>query len=88
MICTGLERFFELPIIQAPKRNSKLHSEMWTNSFMPRGIVQKGRFSGNTWDLSAHSERSRAGAGFGESLVAAPGLQFWENRVYPRSSSQ
>ncbi len=35
-----------------------------------------------------HSERSRAGAGFGESLVAAPGLQFWENRVYPRSSSQ
>ncbi len=53
-----------------------------------RGMVQKGPFSGNTWDLSAHSERSRAGAGFGESLVAAPGLQFWENRVYPRSSSQ
>ena len=52
------------------------------------GMVQKGPFSGNTWDLSAHSERFRAGAGFGESLVAAPGLQFWENRVYPRSSSQ
>ena len=52
------------------------------------GMVQKGPFSGNTWDLSADSERSCAGAGFGESLVAAPGLQFWENRVYPRSSSQ
>ena len=53
-----------------------------------RGMVQKGPFSGNSWGLSAHSERSRAGAVFGESLVAAPGLQFWENRVYPRSSSQ
>jgi hypothetical protein len=31
MICIGLERFFELPVIQAPKRNSKLHNEMWTN---------------------------------------------------------
>ncbi len=31
MICIGLERFFELPIIPAPNRNSKLHCEMWTN---------------------------------------------------------
>ena len=38
MIRIGLERFFELPIIQAPKRNSKLHSEMWTNSFLPRAF--------------------------------------------------
>ena len=38
MICIGLERFFELPIIQAPKRNSKLHSEMWTNPFLPRAF--------------------------------------------------
>ncbi len=35
MICIRLERFFELPIIQAPKRNSKLHCEMWTNPFLP-----------------------------------------------------
>ena len=35
MICIRLERFFELPIIQAPKRNSKLHLEMWTNPFLP-----------------------------------------------------
>jgi hypothetical protein len=26
------------PIIQAPKRNSKLHSEMWTNPFLPRAF--------------------------------------------------
>ncbi len=38
MICIGLERLFELPIIQAPKRNSKLHSEMWTNPFLPRAF--------------------------------------------------
>ncbi len=42
MICIGLERFFELPIIQAPKRNSKLHSEMWTNSFLPRAFWARG----------------------------------------------
>ena len=35
MIRIGLERFFELPIIPAPKRNSKLHCEMWTNPFLP-----------------------------------------------------
>jgi hypothetical protein len=34
MICIRLERFFELPIIPAPKRNSKLHLEMWTNPFL------------------------------------------------------
>ncbi len=33
MICIGLERFFELPIIPAPKRNSKLHCEMRTIPF-------------------------------------------------------
>ncbi len=33
MICISLERFFELLIMQAPKRNSKLHCEMWTNPF-------------------------------------------------------
>ena len=38
MICIGLERFFELPIIQAPKRNSKLHNEMWTNPFFAEGL--------------------------------------------------
>ncbi len=35
MICIRLERFFELPIIPAPMRNSKLHCEMWTNPFLP-----------------------------------------------------
>ena len=35
MIYIGLERFFELPIIPAPKRNSKRHCEMWTNPFLP-----------------------------------------------------
>ena len=42
MICIGLERLFELPIIQAPKRNSMLHSEMWTNSFLPRAFWARG----------------------------------------------
>ena len=37
MICIGLERFFQLSINQAPKRNSKLHSEMWKNAFFAEG---------------------------------------------------
>src|SRR5208337_929035 len=52
------------------------------------GMVQKRPFSGNTWALSAHPDRSRVGAGLRESLAAVLGLQFRENRVYPRSSSQ
>jgi hypothetical protein len=52
------------------------------------GMVQKRPFSGNTWDLSADADRSRVGAGVRDSLVTALGLQFWENRLYPRSSSQ
>ena len=51
-------------------------------------MVQKPPFSGNTRDLSADPDRSRVGAGLRESLVAVLGLQFRENRVYPRSSSQ
>jgi hypothetical protein len=39
MICIGLERFFQLPIIQAPKRNSKMHNEMWTNPFFAEGFL-------------------------------------------------
>ena len=35
MICIELARFFDIPIIPAPKRNSKLHCEMWTNPFSP-----------------------------------------------------
>ena len=39
MLRIGLERLFELPIIQAPKRNSKLHNEMLTISpFLPRQL--------------------------------------------------
>jgi hypothetical protein len=30
MSCIGLERFVKLLVIQAPKRNSKFHNEMWT----------------------------------------------------------
>ena len=52
------------------------------------GMVQKHPFSGNTRDLSADPDRSRVGAGLRKSLVAVLGLQFRENRVYPRSSSQ
>ena len=52
------------------------------------GMVQKRRFSGNTRNLGADPDRSRVGAGFRESLAAMLGLQFRENRVYPRSSSQ
>src|SRR5271157_101312 len=52
------------------------------------GMVQKHPFSGNTRDLSADPDRSRVGAGLRESLAAVLGLQFRENRVYPRSSSQ
>ena len=39
MICIGSERFFELPIIPAPKRNSKLHNEMWTNPLFAGGLL-------------------------------------------------
>jgi hypothetical protein len=42
MICIGLERFFQVPIIQAPKRNSKLHSEMWMNAFFAEGVWARG----------------------------------------------
>ena len=52
------------------------------------GMVQKRPFSGNTRDLSADPDRSRVGAGLRDPLVAVLGLQFRENRVYPRSSSQ
>ena len=37
---------------------------------------------------AADPDRSRVGAGFRDSLAAVLGLQFRENRVYPRSSSQ
>ena len=43
MIRIGLERLFDLPIIRAPKRNSKLHCEMWTNSFLPRAFWARSR---------------------------------------------
>jgi len=56
--------------------------------FEKTGMVQKHLFSGNTRDLSADPDRSRVGAGLRESLAAVLGLQFRENRVYPRSSSQ
>jgi hypothetical protein len=42
MICIGLERFFELPIIQAPKRNSKLYKDMWKNSVFCRASLGAG----------------------------------------------
>jgi hypothetical protein len=42
MIWIGLERFFQLPIIPAPKRNSKLHNEMWTNPFFAEGVWARG----------------------------------------------
>ena len=38
MICIGLERFFDLLIIPAPKRNSKVHCEIWTNPFLPGAV--------------------------------------------------
>ena len=37
IICIGLERFYQHPIIQAPKRNSKLHSEMRMDAFFAEG---------------------------------------------------
>jgi hypothetical protein len=43
LICIALARFFELPIIQAPKRNLKLHNEMWTNPFLPRAFWRAAR---------------------------------------------
>ena len=39
----------ELPIIPAPKRNSKLHCEMWTNPFLP----------GAFWALGSSRRASR-----------------------------
>ena len=52
------------------------------------GMVQKRPVLGNTWALSANPEWSRVWAGLREPLVAGLGLQFCENRVYPKSSSQ
>ncbi len=42
MVCIKLERFSELPINPAPKRNSKLHCEMWTNPFLPSAFWARG----------------------------------------------
>jgi hypothetical protein len=42
MICIGLERFFQLSVIQAPKRNWKLHNEMRTNPFFAEGLWARG----------------------------------------------
>ena len=67
---------------------SLTHREFRRHLAAQRGMVQKRPFSGNTRDLSADPDRSRVGAGLRESLVALLGLQFCENRVYPRSSSQ
>jgi hypothetical protein len=39
MICIGLERFFGLPIIPAPKRNSNLRKEIWTNACIAEGLL-------------------------------------------------
>ena len=39
IICIRLERSFELPIVQAPKRNAKLHNEMWTDPFFAEGLL-------------------------------------------------
>ena len=39
MICKGLKRFFELPIIQAPRRNAKVYNEMWTNPCFAEGLL-------------------------------------------------
>ena len=64
------------------------HHVLQCVSCWKKGMVQKRRFSGNTRNLSADPDRSRVGAGFRESLAAMLGLQFRENRVYPRSSSQ
>jgi hypothetical protein len=47
-------------------------------------MVQQRPFSGNTRDPSADPDRSRVGTGLRESLVAVPGFQFRENRVYPK----
>ena len=42
MTCLGLERFFDLPVIAAPKRNSKLYKEMWKNSTYCRAPLGVG----------------------------------------------
>jgi hypothetical protein len=40
MVRIELERFFEFPIIQAPKRNSKRHKEMWQLSVCRRPFAR------------------------------------------------
>src|SRR5208283_4790117 len=82
-----------LPELVSPVENSspevvELRAEVHRLQAENLGMVQKHPFSGNTRDLSADPDRSRVGAGLRESLAAVLGLQFRENRVYPRSSSQ
>ena len=72
------------PVLHPPR----LKVQEQPSARLTLGMVQKRRFSGNTRNLSADPDRSRVGAGFRESLAAMLGLQFRENRVYPRSSSQ
>jgi hypothetical protein len=38
MSCKELARLFRTPIIQAPRRNSNLHKEMWTNCALADGF--------------------------------------------------
>ena len=55
----------------------------------PRGMVQKHPFWGNTWDLSANPDPCRATRRVYVNLwMTSSELQFWEDRVYPKSSSQ
>ena len=63
-------------------------SAEWPGSVVIAGMVQKPPFSGNTRGLSADPDRSRVGAGLRDPPVDVLRLQFRENRVYPRSSSQ
>src|SRR5208337_3550414 len=84
-----LARGFVMPVRRGSE-GSRGHCQSSQSGSLPAflGMVQKRRFSGNTRNLSADPDRSRVGAGFRESLAAMLGLQFRENRVYPRSSSQ
>ena len=82
------EKYYASSPAADPPGASGASSRVFRGGSWNFGMVQERPFSGNTWDLSADPHRSRVAAGLRESLAAVLGLQFRENRVYPRSSSQ
>ncbi len=71
MLRIELERFFELPIMQAPKRNSKRHKKMGTISIFPRPISAPRRVRATRHGAVTSARASMMGRSYRLSEVGA-----------------